>query len=69
MTDKKIKSTIQCSACVAKITPVLDEIAGKDQWSVDLTDPSRILTIKPDVPADKVIQGLATVGYKAEPVS
>lgn len=66
---KKFKSTIQCSACVAKVTPVLDEVAGKGQWSVDLGDPSRTLTIQKDVVPEKIAQALATVGYKATPVS
>jgi copper chaperone len=66
---KKYKSTIQCSGCIAKVTPVLDEVAGKGQWSVDLTSPTKTLTIEPDVAAEKVARALAQVGYKAEPIS
>ena len=66
---KKYKSTIQCSACVAKVTPALDEVAGKGQWSVDLTSPARTLTVQPDVAPEKVAKALAQVGYKAEPIS
>lgn len=66
---KKYKSTIQCAGCIAKVTPVLDEVAGKGQWSVDLTSPARTLTIEPDVAAEKVAKALAQVGYKAEPIS
>lgn len=66
---KTYKSTIQCSACVAKVTPVLDEVAGKGQWSVDLSSPARTLTIETDVQPEKVAQALAKVGYRAEPVS
>jgi copper chaperone len=66
---KKYKSTIQCSGCIAKVTPVLDEVAGKGQWSVDLTSPTKTLTIEPDVEAEKVASALAQVGYKAEPIS
>ncbi|HTF21390.1 MAG TPA: heavy metal-associated domain-containing protein [Chryseolinea sp.] len=66
---KKYKSTIQCTGCIAKVTPVLDEVVGKGQWSVDLTSPARTLTIEPDVPAEIVAKALAQVGYKAEPIS
>jgi len=66
---KKYKSTIQCTACIAKVTPVLDEVAGKGQWSVDLASPTRTLTIEPDVTAEKIATALAQVGYKAEPIS
>jgi copper chaperone len=69
MTNTKYKSTIQCSACVAKVTPALDAVAGQGQWSVDLTNPARTLTIQPDVAPEKVAQALAQVGYKAEPIS
>ena len=69
MKNTKYKSTIQCSACVAKVTPALDAVAGKGQWSVDLTDPARTLTIQSDVAPEKVAQALAPVGYRAEPIS
>lgn len=69
MKDAKYRSTIQCSGCIAKVTPVLDELAGKGQWTVDLGNPSKTLTIQPDVPAEKIREALAQVGYQAEPVS
>lgn len=69
MKNAKYKSTIQCSACVAKVTPALDEAAGKGQWSVDLTSPSRTLTIQTDVAPEKIAQALAQTGYKAEAIS
>ena len=66
---KKYKSNIQCAACIAKVTPALDEAVGKGQWSVDLTNPTRTLTIEPDVAPEKIARALAAVGYKAEPIS
>jgi len=66
---KKYKSTIQCTACVAKVTPALDEVAGKGAWSVDLTSPTKTLTVEADVAPEKVAQALAKVGYQAEPIS
>jgi hypothetical protein len=39
--------------------------AGPGNWQVDLTDPTRILTVKADVSDQKVIDALKKAGYKA----
>ena len=42
----RIKTTIKCNNCVAKVKKKLDtakEIAG---WSIDLKSPDRILTVE-----------------------
>lgn len=61
----KFKTNIKCSACVAKVTPYLDEVAGENQWQVDLVDPARTLTVdnSDDV---KIVEALQKAGYKAE---
>lgn len=66
---KKYKSTIQCAGCIAKVTPVLDETAGKGQWSVDITSPAKVLTVEGEIAPAKIAEALAKVGYKAEPIS
>ncbi len=56
-----------CAACIEKVTPVLDEAVGKDQWSVNTSDPKKILTVTADaVNENQLIQALEKVGYKAE---
>ncbi len=61
----KFKTNIKCSACVAKVTPFLNEVAGENNWQVDLVDPSRTLTIA-ERDKTKVIEALKKAGYKAE---
>jgi copper chaperone len=63
----KLKTNIMCGSCIAKVTPILDETFGKDNWKVDLTDPKRILTVTTDnATGNDVIKAVDKVGYKAE---
>ena len=55
METKKFKTNIKCTGCVATVTPFLDEAVGERQWEVDLTDPSRILTVKTEADKDTVV--------------
>ena len=47
-------------------TPYLNEVAGKENWQVDLKDPARVLTVNTDAPTEKVIEALQKAGYKGE---
>ncbi|MDP4284646.1 MAG: heavy-metal-associated domain-containing protein [Bacteroidota bacterium] len=63
----KLKTNIMCGSCIAKVTPILDETFGKDNWKVDLTDSKRILTVTTDnATGNDVIKAVDKVGYKAE---
>lgn len=42
----KFKTNIQCSNCLAKVTPKLDDQSGIIAWHVDLQDPDRTLTVE-----------------------
>ena len=60
-----------CDACIQKVTPVLNEVAGKDNWQVDTQTPDKKLIVHADesVTGEKIIAAVARAGYKAEPVS
>lgn len=62
----KFKTTIKCSGCVANATPFLNEALGEDNWEVDYTNPSKVLTVAGESDAAKVIQAVEKAGYKAE---
>ena len=66
METLKFKTNIKCSACVAKVTPSLNETVGENKWSVDLTNPARTLTINDNQDEIKIVEALQKVGYKAE---
>ena len=65
---KKFKTNIKCDACVAKVTPYLNESAGNGNWQVNLADPQKTLTIESDVASEKIQDALQKAGYKAEQV-
>lgn len=63
---KKFKTNIKCDACVAKVTPYLNESAGNGNWQVNLADPQKTLTIEGEVVPEKIQEALQKAGYKAE---
>lgn len=67
MKTKQYKTNIMCGSCIAKVTPVLDETFGKDNWKVDTQDPKKILTVSAeDSNESDVIKAVEKAGYKAE---
>ncbi len=62
----KFKTTIKCSGCVLKVTPFLNEALGEDNWEVDYTNPSKVLTVVGETDYAKVIEAVEKAGYKAE---
>ena len=42
-------TNIQCSNCLSKVSPKLNEQSGIQAWQVDLQDPARTLTVETDV--------------------
>lgn len=66
MENLKFKTTIKCEGCLAKVTPNLNETAGEGKWHVDLTNPSKILTINTEADANKIKVAVEKAGFKAE---
>ena len=62
----KFKTTIKCSGCVANVTPFLNEALGENKWEVDITNPSKILTVSGEQDETKIIKAVEKAGYKAE---
>ncbi|MEO8474564.1 MAG: heavy metal transport/detoxification protein [Chryseolinea sp.] len=62
----KFKTNIKCSGCIAKVTPHLNATVGEDNWQVDTTDPSKVLTVVGETDFLKIIKTVEKAGYKAE---
>lgn len=62
----KFKTDIKCSGCVAKATPYLNEAFGEDNWEVDTSNPSKVLTLIGEQDEVKVKSVVAKAGYKAK---
>lgn len=71
MKSLTFKTTIKCAGCIEKVTPVLNALAGEENWKVDLQNPNRLLivTAKDELQAGTIISGLQGVGYKAEEIA
>lgn len=69
MNTLKFKTTINCSACVAKVTPVLDAQENIQNWNVDTTNPDKTLTINStNLDEADLIKSLQKIGFKAEKI-
>jgi len=70
METVQFKTNIKCSGCIATVTPVLDNLAGKDNWEVDLQSPDKILTVtKENLDKSEVRVAIEKAGYRAEALS
>ena len=66
--ENKFKTNIKCSACVAKVTPYLNEALGERQWSVDLAAPERTLSVNAPSSESPVKDAVRKAGYTAEKI-
>ncbi|HRP58015.1 heavy-metal-associated domain-containing protein [Agriterribacter sp.] len=62
----QLKTNINCSGCVEKVTPSLNKAFGEANWKVDTADPKKILTVTAGNTDEKdVINAVERAGYKA----
>ncbi len=70
MKTLKFKTTINCSGCVSKVTPILNNEDTIQKWDVDIYTPEKILTIETNEEnPDKVIELVKKAGFKIEPIN
>lgn len=62
----QVRTSAKCAGCVAKIAEQLNVFLTPEQWNLDLSTPDRVLTVKADVPAEKVVEAVRAAGFKAE---
>lgn len=69
MKQYQFKTNINCSGCVAKVTPVLDQSEEIQDWKVDTNNPNKILTIETEsLNEDQIKAMVEKAGFKAEKV-
>lgn len=67
METLQFKTNINCSGCIAKITPTLNETNGIENWNVDINNPDKILTISTNKLSEKeVTEVVRKAGFKSE---
>lgn len=69
METLQFKTNINCSGCVAKVTPKLNETEGIENWQVDLKSDDRILTVETkNASAKDIIEAVNKAGFKIEEI-
>ena len=69
MKKLQFKTNINCSGCVASATPVLNSIAGIEQWEVNTQSSDKVLTVTTNSLAEaEVIKAVEKAGFKATPI-
>lgn len=65
------ETDLRCQKCLAKIGPLLDAEERVRDWSVDLADPKKPLTVELRDAADshRVVELMNGAGYRATPVA
>lgn len=59
-----------CGSCVAKVTPTLNKVIGQDNWKVDTSHASKILTVTASSMSEsEVIETVEKAGYKSEKIT
>ncbi|RYY45774.1 MAG: copper chaperone [Chitinophagaceae bacterium] len=67
MKQYQFKTNINCSGCVAKVTPELNANTGIKEWNVDTANPAKILTIETkNLGQDELKAIVEKAGFKAE---
>lgn len=64
---KQFKTNINCSGCVAKVTPYLNPLLGENKWEVDTANKDKILTITTDdLDEETLVKQVTNAGFKIE---
>lgn len=67
METLKFKTNVNCGGCVATVTPHMNQVKGIVKWSVDTTNPMKILTVETSkLDSDVIVETLKSAGYKAD---
>ena len=70
MKQYQFKTNINCSGCVATVTPALDQNEEIKNWKVDTNNPNKILTVESETLNEEQIKSIVqTAGFKAEKLS
>jgi len=61
------KTNINCTNCLAKVTPFLDRKEGIQSWKVDIDNPDKILTVETEaLNAEDIVKTIKRTGFEAE---
>ena len=66
----QFKTNINCSGCVATVKPLLDKAEGIENWEVNTSDKSKILTVHSHgITEQQIIDTVQKSGFKIESIN
>lgn len=69
MKTLKFKTNINCSNCVAKVTPFLDKKEGIQSWNVDTENPDKVLTVQTEeLSGEDIVKVIKRTGFEANEI-
>mgnify|MGYP003670885983 FL=1 len=69
MENLKFKTNINCTGCLSKVSPQLNNEKGIEEWDVDLNNSQKILTVKSNSTSEgDIINAVKKVGFNIEKV-
>lgn len=67
MKQYQFKTNINCSGCVTKVTPALNQNKEIKDWKVDIESPNKILTVNSESLNEEEVKSIVQkAGFKAE---
>lgn len=66
METKKFKTSASCGGCALRISKSLGKIVPESQFSIDVKDPDKVLTITSGLSDDQIVQAVKDAGYVAQ---
>lgn len=63
----QFRTNINCSGCVASVTPALDNTDGIREWTVDTNNKDKVLTVQSEgLTAAEIIDIIQKKGFRIE---
>ena len=65
MKTLKFKTNINCNNCIRSVTPFLNEVDSIDEWSVDIDNENKILTVESDTGLESdIVEAVKKAGFE-----
>jgi copper chaperone len=69
METLQFKTNINCSGCVAKVTPFLNQLEAVENWKVDTSNPDKILmVVGEELSCELVEDSVKQAGFEIEKI-
>jgi len=65
----QFKTNINCSGCVARVTPRLNVVDGISSWKVDTDSQDKVLTVETEsLSNEPIVEAVKKVGFNIQPL-